>query len=179
MRRSILQMSLVLALAFCWIVATSPALAEKPSWAGGGKGGEKHKPKEGGEKQKGKKDRDDGESDEKPGPGAKTGEHFGKQNRKAIDDYYAGQFRTGRCPPGLAKKGNGCMPPGQAKKWQVGRPLPREVVFYDLPPEILGYLGPAPSRHRYVRVAKDILLIATGTGMVVDAIEDIGREISR
>ena len=27
------------------------------------------------------------------------------------------------CPPGLAKKHNGCLPPGQAKKW-VGRSLP-------------------------------------------------------
>ena len=26
-------------------------------------------------------------------------------------------YNGGRCPPGLAKKGNGCMPPGQAKKY--------------------------------------------------------------
>jgi Ni/Co efflux regulator RcnB len=36
-------------------------------------------------------------------------------------------------------------------------------------------LGYPPAGHRYVRVAADILLIAVGTGMVVDAIEDIGR----
>ena len=30
-------------------------------------------------------------------------------------------------------------------------------------------------RYRYVRVASDMLLIAIGTGMVVDAIRDIGR----
>ena len=30
--------------------------------------------------------------------------------------------RRGGCPPGLAKKGNGCMPPGQAKKlYNVGQ----------------------------------------------------------
>nr|WP_166180265.1 hypothetical protein [Altererythrobacter segetis] len=30
--------------------------------------------------------------------------------------------RRGSCPPGLAKKGNGCMPPGQAKKlYNVGQ----------------------------------------------------------
>jgi len=50
------------------------------------------------------------------------------------------------------------------------------VIFYDLPPTILVQLGPAPPRHRFVRVAQDILLIAVGTGMVVDAIEDLGRE---
>jgi Ni/Co efflux regulator RcnB len=32
-----------------------------------------------------------------------------------------------------------------------------------------------PSGYRYVRVASDILLIAAGTGMVVDAIQDLGR----
>ncbi len=31
------------------------------------------------------------------------------------------------CPPGLAKKGNGCMPPGQAKKL-VGTPLSRSIA---------------------------------------------------
>jgi hypothetical protein len=34
---------------------------------------------------------------------------------------------------------------------------------------------PAPSGHKYVRVASDILLIAIGSSMVVDAIEDLGR----
>ncbi|MBW1648754.1 MAG: RcnB family protein, partial [Deltaproteobacteria bacterium] len=47
--------------------------------------------------------------------------------------------------------------------------------FYDLPREVLVHLGPPPSGHRFVRVAGDILLIAVGTGMVVDAIEDLGR----
>jgi Ni/Co efflux regulator RcnB len=35
-------------------------------------------------------------------------------------------------------------------------------------------IGPPPAGHRYVRVAGDILLIAIGTGMVVDAIQDLG-----
>jgi hypothetical protein len=178
MRQLILQVSLALALVFSGILATSPALAEKPSWAGD-KGAEKHKEKEMREKQKGKKGHDQGVSSEDSGHGVKRGEHFSEQNRTYIHEYYAGQFRSGRCPPGLTKKGNGCIPPGQAKKWKIGQPLPRELVFHDLPPEVLVQLGPAPSRHRFVRVAKDILLIAVGTGMVVDAIEDIGREINR
>jgi hypothetical protein len=33
----------------------------------------------------------------------------------------------GSCPPGLAKKGNGCMPPGQAKRvYNVGQRYNRE-----------------------------------------------------
>jgi len=35
-------------------------------------------------------------------------------------------------------------------------------------------LGPPPAGHRYVRVGLDILMIAIGTGMIVDAIQDLG-----
>lgn len=101
--------------------------------------------------------------------------HFGDRERTVIREYYVREFSVGHCPPGLKKKGNGCMPPGQAKKWSRGRPLPRDVVYYDLPPAIVIELGPPPAGHRFVRVAADILLIAVGTGMVVDAIEDLGR----
>jgi Ni/Co efflux regulator RcnB len=101
--------------------------------------------------------------------------HFGDQHRRIAHDYYGEQFRSGHCPPGLAKKNNGCMPPGQARKWAVGRPLPRQVVYYDVPPSLVVQFGRPPSGYRYVRVASDILLIALGTGMVIDAMQDLGR----
>ena len=41
--------------------------------------------------------------------------YFGNNDRRIVNEYYAPEFRSGHCPPGLAKKGNGCMPPGQAK----------------------------------------------------------------
>lgn len=82
--------------------------------------------------------------------------------------------RDGFCPPGLAKKGNGCMPPGQARQWQMGRPLPREVQYYPVEPAVQVRLGHPPAGHQFVRVASDILLIAVGTGMVIDAIQDLG-----
>jgi Ni/Co efflux regulator RcnB len=44
--------------------------------------------------------------------------------------------------------------------------LPRSVVLT---------LGVPPSGYRYVRVAADILLIAVGTSIVVDAIENLVR----
>ena len=91
-------------------------------------------------------------------------------------NYYAEEFRrNGRCPPGLAKKRNGCLPPGQAKKWQVGRPLPRDVVYYEVPQPLVAQIGAPPPGYRYVRVSSDILLIAIGTGMVVDGIRNLGR----
>lgn len=95
--------------------------------------------------------------------------------RARVDVYYGREFQRGHCPPGLAKKHNGCQPPGQARRWERGRALPRDVVYAPLPPALLVQLPPPPLHHEYVRVASDVLLIATGTAMVVDAIEDIGQ----
>jgi hypothetical protein len=49
---------------------------------------------------------------------AKPGNGHG--NGHGYDSAYG--YGTGGCPPGLAKKHNGCMPPGQAKKlFRVGQ----------------------------------------------------------
>jgi hypothetical protein len=55
------------------------------------------------------------------------------------------------------------------------RPLPGDVVYYEVPQPLLVQIGPPPSGYRYMRVASDILMLAIGTGMVVDAIQDLGR----
>jgi Ni/Co efflux regulator RcnB len=150
-------------------------MAERPSWAGAGKGG-KDERMEGRNAQAGER-RDEGAKTrrDKDGPSAGKRSHFDDRHRAFVREYYAEQFRGGRCPPGLAKKHNGCQPPGQARKWQLGQPLPREVIFYDVPRPLVTRIGAPPRGYRYVRVATDILLIAIGTGMVVDAIEDLGR----
>ncbi|MBL8506665.1 MAG: RcnB family protein [Methylobacillus glycogenes] len=101
--------------------------------------------------------------------------HFSNDQRTVVHEYYHRQYTKGHCPPGLAKKNNGCLPPGQAKKWRKGYPLPRDVIYYDLPPVIIARLDPPPRGYKYVRVAADILMIAIGTGMVIDAIEDLGN----
>ena len=85
-------------------------------------------------------------------------------------DYYRVESSGKRFPPGLAKKKNGCMPPGQARKWEVGQPLPSDITYYEIPAGIATQLGTAPEGHRYVRVASDILLITQGVGQVIDAI---------
>jgi len=107
--------------------------------------------------------------------GHAEGASFQDKDRFAVRNYYAELGRHGQCPPGLAKKENGCMPPGQAKRWQMGAPLPSGVVYYSLPPSLVVQLTPPPEGYRYVRVASDILMIANGTGMVAAAIEDLGR----
>lgn len=121
-----------------------------------------------------------GNSKHKEGKGSKVEKNrqdasvtfgFGTDDRRIVTDYFDVQVRKGGCPPGLAKKGNGCQPPGQAKKWKKGSPL--RDKYYDLPDELILRLPVPPLNHRYVRVAGDILMIAVGTNMVVDAIEDI------
>jgi hypothetical protein len=101
--------------------------------------------------------------------------HFNDQQRSYLHDYYRREFGMGHCPPGLAKKNNGCLPPGQAKKWRIGYPLGSDVVFYSLPAAVLAELGPAPRGYRYARVANDILMLAIGTGLVVDAVASLGE----
>jgi Ni/Co efflux regulator RcnB len=161
------------------------ASAEKPAWAGEGKGraddareskgGHRNqtsgRPPEGVERAGSRANApDDGRR-----PSTATQRVFDDRRRVIVRDYYVSEYRTGHCPPGLAKKHNGCMPPGQAKQWQIGRPLPREVVYYELPPALVVQLGTPPSGYRYVRVASDILMIAIGTGLVLEAISDLGR----
>lgn len=98
-----------------------------------------------------------------------------ERDRGAVYSYYRTEYATAGCPPGLAKKNNGCLPPGQAKKmWAMGQPLPAAVVYYPLPGVLLAQLSPAPSGYQYVRVANDILLMAIGTRMIASAIADLG-----
>ena len=151
-----ISMGSVAVLLFAGILAAAPAYADKPESAGKGKG--KHK-----ESRDQREHAHDGDS------------RFGERQHVVVREYYEQEYRGGHCPPGLARKNNGCMPPGQAKKWRKGRPLPRDVVYYDVPPQLVVRLGAPPSGHKYVRVASDILLIAVGTSMVVDAISDLGR----
>jgi Ni/Co efflux regulator RcnB len=166
-----MSMNRALALIVAGMVAAGPVFADKPAWAGKKGGWEEGDDGRKG-KGKGKGWSQDGDYSRRE---VRGGGHFIDRQKVVVREYYVKEYGRGFCPPGLAKKQNGCMPPGQAKKWQVGRPLPREVVFYDLPPTLVIELGPPPAGHRYVRVAADILLIAIGTGMVIDAIQDLGR----
>ncbi len=106
-------------------------------------------------------------------PGA--GRFFHDTQRRSVHDFYAPRMASGHCPPGLAKKGTGCLPPGQARQWAIGQRLPGGVVSYPLPAELRLRLGSPPPGYEFVRVASDILLIAVGTSLVIDAIDDLGR----
>jgi hypothetical protein len=96
------------------------------------------------------------------------------QDRAVVYQYYRTEYSAGRCPPGLAKKGNGCLPPGQAKKlWVVGQPLPPAVIYEPVPPVVVQQLAPVPPGYGYVRVDNDVLLMDMTNRMVADVINDI------
>lgn len=176
-------------------ILAAGVVAAQPNWAGPDRGGKNEPPgrhidKKAGDRheQKGeardergdgrgdaqrseqRSARDDGNSRGEPRRGDFEGRH-----RVIVREYYEESFRGGHCPPGLAKKHNGCLPPGQARKWQYGRALPREVIYYEVPRPLVIQLGVPRPGYRYVRVGLDILLIALATGIVIDAIEDMGR----
>ena len=102
-------------------------------------------------------------------------QHFDDHRRTAVREYYVKEYHGRRCPPGFAHHGNECGPTHYERKWQMGHPLPRTVIYHTVPPQLVTELGPPPPGHKYVRVASDILLIAVSTGLVVDAINDLGR----
>ena len=140
------------------------ALAERSDGPGGGR----H------DRDKGSKGGKHSQGPDRQGSEMRAGAYFQDRQRAAVHDYYGTQHRAGRCPPGLSKKHNGCMPPGQVRYYSVGQRLAPAVIYHTVPAAVVISLGVPPSGHRYVRVAADILLIAIGTGMVVDAIQDLG-----
>ncbi|MEO6321505.1 MAG: RcnB family protein [Polaromonas sp.] len=179
-------------------LACTASFAEKPEWAGKGKEGkegkggqqQQHQPQEQPHKNfqfdsnsqrinqgpgvnKTGNGNGNGNGNAKRAGSVKVGGYFGDQQRVVVRNYYGSEYKAGRCPPGLAKKNNGCMPPGQAKKYTVGQRLPSNVVYYAVPQNVVYQLGAPPSGYRYVRVASDILLLAIGTSMVVDAIRNL------
>ena len=97
------------------------------------------------------------------------------RDRTLVRTYYRNEYTAGRCPPGLAKKNNGCLPPGQAKKmWSVGQPLPSQVVYYPIQRELWTQLTPPPYGYEYVQVDDDIVLMLTATRVIATLVGNIG-----
>ena len=134
------------------VMAVAPAFADKGGGGGHGKGG--------------------GHDDDRDRVvQVERGDH----DRR--DDRYRGDERVvqhepsqGRgCPPGLAKKHNGCMPPGQARKYDrviVGERLPPGAI-YTVPRPVLSTLPPPPHGYRYAVVHNQVVLVSRGD-IVVD-----------
>jgi Ni/Co efflux regulator RcnB len=101
---------------------------------------------------------------------------IGDRDRNAMRTYYRNEYDAGRCPPGLAKKNNGCLPPGQAKKaWVIGQPLPSQIAYEAMPRALRTQLTPPPPGYEYVRVADDIVLMSTETRVIAGLLGNLGN----
>ena len=127
-------------------------------------------------------DKNKGQGRDNPnlGRGAATGPQ-GQQvviydrDRDTVRTWYRNEYAAGRCPPGLAKKNDGCLPPGQAKRmWNMGEPLPRQVAYYPIPRDLYAQLTPPPYGYQYVRVDNDILLMVIATRLIAGVLGNLG-----
>ena len=99
---------------------------------------------------------------------------FTAGQREAAHGWFVESYGRGNCPPGLAKKNDGCLPPGQARKrYAVGHPFPGDVRWQPLPPSLATRVGPPPAGYLYVTLDGDLLKLAVGTLLVVDAIHGL------
>ena len=161
--RNPIPVSRLVALAISALLIGGPALAKDHDGEQHGRG-HGHAQKDEGPSQTrgaGKQRRED----------VRIGGYFNDQHREAVREYYTRSYRdAGRCPPGLAKKHNGCMPPGQARKLVIGQPVPTGVTLYPVPRPVMVQLPPAPYGYRYARVLNNVVLVHTGNRLVVDIV---------
>lgn len=119
-------------------------------------------------------DKDKGKGHTESREGGSVTVVFSSHQREAAEGYFVEKYGRGNCPPGLAKKHNGCLPPGQEKKrYTVGHPLPSTVVVAELPKELVVRIGVAPPGYRYLIIDGDLVKLAVGTALVVDAIQGL------
>lgn len=129
---------LTLAAAAAVVLTASPALADP---GGKGKGNKEWKHSD-------RNDRDD--------------DRYRDGDRYRDSDRYRSSYRN--CPPGLAKKNNGCQPPGQAKKrWARGQRVPYGYNGYTSYDRI-----PREYRDRYDLNRDDRYIYDQGTVYQVD-----------
>lgn len=122
MQKITMRKSSILALVLAGILATtSTALAEKPSWAGGGKKGNKHEQSERQDSHENyDRQHDDRHSDDRDRDGdSGRRTYFGDQHRTVINNYYVEQYRSGHCPPGLVRSNKRLRAPRSCQKMAV------------------------------------------------------------
>ena len=88
-------------------------------------------------------------------------------------------YGTGGCPPGLAKKNNGCMPPGQAKKlYNVGQRWPGNYGYawnYNQIPYDLRTQYGFDQNHRYYYGDGYLYRVDPATMMISEVVSAILR----
>lgn len=170
----------IIALAITSLFVAGPAFAKKghdDGENGGGKHSQKQEEKEQ-EKFEKHAEKEQKKFDKHAGKREviviQPGGYFNDQNRTYVRQYYTDNYGNGkRCPPGLAKKNNGCMPPGQVRNWAVGQPVPRGVTVYTVPQPVIRQLPTAPYGYRYVLLGGDVVLVQQQNNVIVDIIQGL------
>ena len=168
MNKKILRTSILLTLAITWMLAFSlPILADKSSSNGNQGNSSKHYKKK--SKQKGN---GDSYSYEKNSDVSNL--YFNEQQRNVISKIIVKSIiPTTVLLVSLRRTTVACLQVRQ-KNGEKAIPYPKMLSTTIFPPKSI-QLGRPPEGHRYIRVASDILLIAVGTGMIVDAIQDLNN----
>ena len=160
--------------AICVLVALS-FLALAPAWAG-------HDDHGNGKREKAARDEHHRESKQdhhearhaRGGLDIDVNVVFASTERDLARIYFAENHGRGHCPPALAKKHNGCLPPGLAKKrYRVGHCVPSGVVIEALPRDLELRIGIPSPGYRYGLIDGDLVKLAVGSMLVVDAVQGL------
>jgi len=84
-------------------------------------------------------------------------------------------YGANACPPGLAAKGNGCLPPGQARKlFNVGQRIPTGYNFYTpysgIPLAYRDRYG-IPTGYQYIYRDRSVYVVDPTTSLVTRIID--------
>jgi Ni/Co efflux regulator RcnB len=107
------------------------------------------------------------------------GKKHGKEYARSYDGH-RGHASYRACPPGLAKKRNGCVPPGQARKayWNEGSRVPvgySSWTRYDAIPERYRSQVPYNADYRYIYRDDQVYAVDPKTRLVQEVINLLGR----
>ena len=162
----------IVALAIASLLMAGSAIAKKDgddNEKGGNKHGQKHE-----DKREKREDKAEKKAEKRQREEIKQGAYFNDQQRTFAREYYSTTYKDGkRCPPGLAKKNNGCLPPGQVRNLAVGQPVPTNVTVYSVAQPVIRMLPPAPVGYRYARIGGDIVLVQQQNNIIVDIIQGL------
>ena len=90
-------------------------------------------------------------------------------DRQAIHGYMQ-DHKHRHCPPGLQKKHNGCVPPCQLRRYEIGKRLPPDVIYVAVPYSLQRNLRAPQPGYQYVRVDNDVLLMSKTDRTIADAV---------
>jgi hypothetical protein len=101
---------------------------------------------------------------------------FTTDQKTALNDWLTKNLSVAsgqECPPNMNVQGDYCVS-ARTRNWKLGSPLPVSPPAMDLPAKWAEILKLPPEGHRYVLMNEDILIVQTGTDVVVDQILEYG-----